>query len=1407
MDKKIIVIFIMTLLLTTTVNILPDSLKAEETDTFSPEIASSNVDPETFGYGFNITIAPNVFDNQSGVNLVKVNVTYPDNTYGNYSMNNTNGSIYEYILNNTWQLGQYNYSIWSIDNANNTNITSQHSFNVSAQATVSVCTIKDSYGANETINLTDPPGNKESSSGSSSKPIGYELLDNGNVLHIWNRFDNYYFDTDSGIQLTNHYNEYWSHNVLMLGYYNNNKWNLIYRTDELSGFNKEIETDNDTYINVTIWKNLNYGGYDFRLAIRYNLGADDNELTVIPYIKNIDNEDIPYILGFGWEMKDIQINLTAMGDYIDVNNTMYYLNQTLDKSYTNLPISEFYLMENITDTETKSLYLKWDNSLNYKLQVKSRTGQYNAPVTLFIRIGTLDSGQEKYTRMYWYDAEQVTYYFDGYDNAPMGEAWSTNPSYMIDGNASNYASTTTDGDVELCDSNNCSGTDLGTISKVELRVSSYCPSGQRDTILRPVFGGTLDGVEYRYETSITADTWSQWYDITYDPFAPQSWTWTEIDILDCDVIAENIPMGPPFTLKCSKIEIRVTYTPPNYDPVISNPVPANEATENSIQPVLNITVSDTDGDTMNITWLSNSSGSWQVFGTNNSVSNGTYHQTMSNASENGQWWYWKVNVSDGTGYVESSVFKFYTGCMSMIKNTGATNISGYLFIQVQYYHDLFEDWVAVNDTIVEDTPRTINAGEYLALDSIFNGIVNSSKLCYGNGTYRVYVAFRDPNDNVLKNNDKSPLEKGYSFETHTSLKGWIKQIGNGFNLLSNRATRGMTIYNDELYVGTESFNIDALFDNLPEGSGCNGLLAGTKIKMANGSYKDIEDIEFNDQVRAYDVDNDSYVTANVTAILCFSSDAFLPDNYVTINNKLRISPNHLLYVNGTLTNASDIVTGDFLFDVNGSNITVNSSSEVSVEEEKMYNLLISVNPEENAVQENLTFFAEDIQVYPLGPDVVVITGDLLLFFICLIFNVPITIGLSLRAAASDGCEIFKFDYNEGWAEIVGSNGEDETYAGFGDKTNWCLGAMKVFNGKLYVGTWQSPLLGGEIWRYDGSTWEQVVGPDAEDEGGYGGGFDNSFNNICSMEVFKNSNGDTHLYVGTMNFIDSENGGCQVWRTTTGDADDADWEIVIDKGFRDYNDAGEDSKNTYVWSMAEFYDNLYVGTFNSALPLVSPDWGCQLWRTSTGGSTIGEWEKVELPKNDKTDEFKDGFGEEENFGIRRLVNYSGNLYCGIATSPFQVKSILNPEIEAIEIWKYDGTEGWDAWECIVGDNSGKEYEWDDGFGDYYNKYCWSMAVCGNELWMGTSNNQIIRNGFLDWYDSKGCEVWHYDGENLEASVEDDEGEIGNGFDNTFNIGARSMIEFPEDSGRLVVGTYTGLGLTDEVPGCEIWIWYP
>jgi hypothetical protein len=103
---------------------------------------------------------------------------------------------------------------------------------------------------------------------------------------------------------------------------------------------------------------------------------------------------------------------------------------------------------------------------------------------------------------------------------------------------------------------------------------------------------------------------------------------------------------------------------------------------------------------------------------------------------------------------------------SKIKDTGSTDIKGYLLIQIHFYETgkgVAPRWVVDNDTINETYPRAINSSDQLALDTIFNGLVRASDLTHGTGTYRVYAAFRDPDGNILRTNDDLDLEACWQF--------------------------------------------------------------------------------------------------------------------------------------------------------------------------------------------------------------------------------------------------------------------------------------------------------------------------------------------------------------------------------------------------------------------------------------------------------------------------------------------------------------------------------------------------------------------------------------------------------------------------------------------------------------------
>jgi len=99
-------------------------------DTTSPEITNVSNDPDTIGFGFNVTITADVTDDLSGVDIVKVNITYPDTTTGNFTMDYIGEDTYEYVFSETWLVGQYNYTIWAIDYSSNINSSSGHKFNV-----------------------------------------------------------------------------------------------------------------------------------------------------------------------------------------------------------------------------------------------------------------------------------------------------------------------------------------------------------------------------------------------------------------------------------------------------------------------------------------------------------------------------------------------------------------------------------------------------------------------------------------------------------------------------------------------------------------------------------------------------------------------------------------------------------------------------------------------------------------------------------------------------------------------------------------------------------------------------------------------------------------------------------------------------------------------------------------------------------------------------------------------------------------------------------------------------------------------------------------------------------------------------------------------------------------------------
>jgi hypothetical protein len=302
----------------------------------------------------------------------------------------------------------------------------------------------------------------------------------------------------------------------------------------------------------------------------------------------------------------------------------------------------------------------------------------------------------------------------------------------------------------------------------------------------------------------------------------------------------------------------------------------------------------------------------------------------------------------------------------------------------------------------------------------------------------------------------------------------------------------------------------------------------------------------------------------------------------------------------------------------------------------------------------------------------------------------------------NGCEVWRYD-GTSWEQVVGQSpaGTVGTGPGFGKAGNNHAYSMAVYNNKLYVGA--SNTGGCEVWRTsDGTTWKRVDG----------GSLGATNTEASSMAAF---GGD--LYVGTYN-----GGGCEVYRYN-GTA----WTRVVGPGAVIGAGFGN-ANNRYASSMAVYNNQLYAGTVNTAN-------GCQVWRTANGSNWLISSGA--------------GFGALANIGVMSMQAYGGSLWAGTRNGG------------GCEIWSYNGTT-WVPWAATGITNSA-------------NTAAASMAVYGGNLHVGTENN------------SNGCQVFSTPGGGVWNRV--DGGALG-----AYNASVSSLAAY---GGKLYAAT-------DNLrPGAEVW----
>jgi hypothetical protein len=142
-------------------------------------------------------------------------------------------------------------------------------------------------------------------------------------------------------------------------------------------------------------------------------------------------------------------------------------------------------------------------------------------------------------------------------------------------------------------------------------------------------------------------------------------------------------------------------------------------------------------------------------------------------------------------------------------------------------------------------------------------------------------------------------------------------------------------------------------------------LEGSRVTMADGSYKNIEDIAIGDSVLSYDINGDTVTPSIVTEVFVHSPDEMM-DHYLLINDEISVTPNHMLLINDVLTPAGCAEIGDIMKKSDESVITIESI-------DKIYSKVTTYNF--HIDDQDHLYIIEDILALPLKINAVATEGS------------------------------------------------------------------------------------------------------------------------------------------------------------------------------------------------------------------------------------------------------------------------------------------------------------------------------------------------------------------------------------------------------------------------------------------------
>jgi parallel beta-helix repeat protein len=176
------------------------------------------------------------------------------------------------------------------------------------------------------------------------------------------------------------------------------------------------------------------------------------------------------------------------------------------------------------------------------------------------------------------------------------------------------------------------------------------------------------------------------------------------------------------------------------------------------------------------------------------------------------------------------------------------------------------------------------------------------------------------------------------------------------------------IYNNQIGVFATVASSNLIQNNNVSSNSYSGVvidnacfLAKTKILLADGSYKNIEDIKVGDLVKSYDEDSGELRTGKVKKTFYHEKT----QGYLIINNLLKLTKNHPMYVNDGWVSAEEIKVGDLLLDKDGNHIEVTAIQEMDA-------IVPTYNLEVSGYH---NYFAEDILTHNKCPRVFTYNGE------------------------------------------------------------------------------------------------------------------------------------------------------------------------------------------------------------------------------------------------------------------------------------------------------------------------------------------------------------------------------------------------------------------------------------------------